>query len=210
MVVPRADVEVDIDMENTVDGQAYLWGALVTDGSGEEYHPFMTWEPLDTDGTARRRLFGEFWRWLHSLIVNAESQDSSIRVYCYSRQAEERHMRLGIDDGDHALAAAVEEFVASERWIDMWRVFESQLITGETKSLKTVARLAGFDWRDDDPGGGLSMAWYEEALAGAGASRARLLAYNEDDVRATKALRDWMDHTTFVPIAEWEPTAGAG
>ena len=37
------------------------------------------------------------------------------------------------------------------------------------------------------------MAWYEEAAGGDLAARQRLLAYNEDDVLATRALREWLD-----------------
>jgi predicted RecB family nuclease len=41
------------------------------------------------------------------------------------------------------------------------------------------------------------MSWYEvargEAPAEALASQERLLQYNEDDCRATKALRDWLN-----------------
>jgi predicted RecB family nuclease len=41
------------------------------------------------------------------------------------------------------------------------------------------------------------MVWYEEATRDDSgeslASRERIIAYNEDDCRATKALRDWLN-----------------
>ncbi|MDF1596006.1 MAG: TM0106 family RecB-like putative nuclease [Acidimicrobiia bacterium] len=200
--VPRADVEIDIDMENTIDEQAYLWGALVTDRSGTIYHPFVRWDPMDSDGTARQEVFHRFWSWITTLIESTESAGGTVAVYCYSSQAEERHMRRGIAGDDTATAESVEAFIQSGRWVDMRKEFESQLITGESGGLKTVAALAGFAWRDAQPGGGNSMVWYQQAVAGDAAARERVLAYNEDDVRATKALRDWMDGSSFPSITE--------
>jgi len=60
--VPRADIEVDIDMENVEDG-VYLWGTLVTDRSGRSgaqpgYRSFHTWEKLTAD--AEVAVFVEF------------------------------------------------------------------------------------------------------------------------------------------------------
>lgn len=92
-------------------------------------------------------------------------------------------------------------FLQSGRWVDKRKEFESQLVTGQSGGLKTVAALAGFAWRDEQSGGGNSMVWYQQAVAGDAAAQERLLAYNEDDVRATKALRDWMDRSSFPSIA---------
>ena len=55
----------------------------------------------------------------------------------------------------------------------------------------------GFNWRDDDPGGLNSQAWFSSAVSGeTEAERAeaaeRVLVYNEDDVRATHAVRAWL------------------
>jgi len=44
------------------------------------------------------------------------------------------------------------------------RVFEFQLLTGSWVCLPHVAPLAGFAWKVDDPGGDVSMLYYEAAL----------------------------------------------
>ncbi len=197
--VPRADVEIDIDMENTVDDHAYLWGALVADGSSVAYHPFVSWQPMNEE--SRQQVFRRFWEWLHGLINGVEATGRSVAVYSYASHAEERHMRRGVAVSDTTLNEQVDALIGSPGWIDMHRVFDSQLLTGGGTGLKTVAALAGFDWRDEDPGGGQSMVWYEQAVAGDEAARFRLLAYNEDDVRATRALREWMGGAVIPSIA---------
>ena len=61
-----------------------------------------------------------------------------------------------------------------------------------------MAPLAGFRWRGDEVGGGQSMVRFVEATSDdddALRSEARrwILEYNEDDVLATAALREWLD-----------------
>ena len=64
---------------------------------------------------------------------------------------------------------------------------------------KETAPLAGFAWRTDDGGGTLAIVKYEQATDEQAGPAARataqewILEYNEDDVRATAALREWLD-----------------
>jgi RNase_H superfamily len=188
--VPRGEVEVDVDMENTEDG-VYLWGATVTTaGQGSEYHPFCTWEPLTA--VTKAALFARFWNWLSDLRRRAAQDDLTLRAYCYNSSAENSQMRR--NGAAAGVAQEVEDFIASPQWVDLFRVFDSQLITGSATGLKAVAPLAGFSWSVDDPGGGESMLRYDDAVGGSSAARAWLLAYNRDDTMATLALREWLDH----------------
>jgi predicted RecB family nuclease len=196
--VRRADVEVDVDMENTESG-AYLWGALVRGDTqlADGYVPHVTWEPLDP--AVDSALFAGFWAWLTDVRARAHAAGRTFAAY-YFTPAEDTQMRrivaaggLGIPTPDE-----LEAFIASEDWVDLHQVFAQQIITGEGTGLKRLAPMAGFHWRDDDPGGDQSMVWYADAVDAQDPlvrdeNRTRLLQYNEDDVRATAVLRDWID-----------------
>jgi predicted RecB family nuclease len=198
--VPRADLEVDVDMESTNDG-VYLWGALVSDRSGTGlaqpgYHPFVTWEALDEDG--EREMFRSFWQWVADLRRRADQSGVSLKAYCWYASAENTQIRRLIA-GDEELAAEVMPFIDSENWVDLEQVFRESWTTGGSRSLKVIAPLAGHTWSVDDPGGGLSMVRHQEAtdpVLDPGvreAARDWLLAYNRGDVEATKRIREWLD-----------------
>jgi predicted RecB family nuclease len=196
--VPRADIEVDVDMENTNDG-CYLWGALITGrrvaGPKARYIGFASWDPDIEAGELAA--FKAFWSWLTDERAKASADGASFKAYCYSRSAEQTQMnkisdRLGLRD-------EVDEFLASDQWVDLLEVVRSELITGRSMGLKETAPLAGFSWRTDDGGGTLAMVKYEQATDDAAGPARRaaaqqwILEYNEDDVRATAALREWLD-----------------
>ncbi len=191
LTLPRADIELDIDMENVEEG-VYLWGVWVTDraGSGlveEGYVPFVTWNPLDDQ--TEMAVFMEFWTWLRAITARAEEAGVSLRSYCWHESAENTQLRR-IAERDPDLLPEVEAFIASGAWVDLEKEFKQRWITGGSTSLKAIAPLADFDWDVDDPGGGMSMVRYLEAVTGDVAAQEWLLTYNEGDVEATKAIRE--------------------
>ncbi len=199
VVVPRADIEVDVDMEN-VNGGCYLWGTLlnVRGAAGSEpsrFVPFLSWDP-DT-GVGELEAFLGFWEWFSDLRTESARRGIAFRAYCYSQAAENGQLRrLAARCG---LEEQVEDFIRSEQWVDLLPLVRDQLVTGlPTMGLKTVAPLAGFSWRGDDVGGDSAMVRYVEATADddpvlRSEARRWILDYNEDDVRATAALREWLD-----------------
>ncbi|MQA11430.1 MAG: TM0106 family RecB-like putative nuclease [Pseudonocardiaceae bacterium] len=202
VVVPRADVEVDVDMESFGEGGAYLWGCLLSGvdiGVRRGYRAFATWEPVPTPDEGRS--FAEFWTWLTWVRSTAEARGLSFRAYCYNEMAENRWMFSSVERFGELPGVPSEDevsaFVRSDEWFDLYRSVNDQFLCAQGKGLKVIAPVAGFAWRDPEAGGENSMRWYRHAVGLDGgpavrAQRDRLLQYNEDDVRATFTLREWM------------------
>lgn len=208
--VVRADVEVDVDMENAESGGVYLWGALHSskhDGYQPTYRPFVSWDPLTWESEAR--LFDEFWTWLLSVRAAALERGETFAAYVYYANAEDGKINAIKARG---YAEATYEEIDEIRkhpghWNDLHPVAKDQITTGRDNGLKQVAPLSGFSWRDVDPGGEQSMGWYQLAVFGEteeirAANRERLLQYNEDDVRATYSLRHWFSTHPFEKLPD--------
>ncbi|MCI2418594.1 TM0106 family RecB-like putative nuclease [Saccharopolyspora sp. K220] len=202
LTVPRADVEVDVDMESYADAGAYLWGCWLSGVDiGEEpgYQAFVSWEPLPSDDEARS--FAEFWTWFGSVRRRAYERGLSFRAYCYNELAENRWMlasaeRFAGKPGVPSVAE-VREFIDSAEWVDLFASVREQFLCPNGKGLKVIAPSAGFGWRDAEASGENSMRWYRDAVGLCGdapvlSQRDRILRYNEDDVRATWTIRRWM------------------
>lgn len=198
--LPPAALEIDFDIETTAGGLVYLWGFLINDGGRPRYQAFSTFTDLDHD--AEQTLAVQALGWLHDQVTTA----GSTLIYHYSsfELAAIERLAKGTDDPTllwaRGLARTKPERVREELtgFVDLLDVVKEHYFGADGLGLKVVARAgAGFAWRDEDPGGLNSQLWFAEAVSGETpdqrhAARQRVLDYNEDDVRATAAVRTWL------------------
>ena len=197
IAVPGATLEVDLDIESSADGRVYLWGFWVerpAAGPGE-YVAFSAFRDLDEAGETALAVAA--FTWLRDL-VEAEAGAApgrGVAVYHYSAYEVSQVDALAQRSGDPVLAWA--SAYAHAEFVDLLDVVKEHWFGVSGLGLKLVATHAGFRWRDDDPGGLNSQAWFADAVhdpdpAARAAAEARVLAYNEDDVLATRHLRAWL------------------
>jgi len=193
IAVPRAEVEIDFDIETAAGDITYLWGALVTNRTtGEQYfHHESSFDAFSPD--AEVELAASFARWLLTMV----QAYPGLRVYHYS-DYETVHMRRLAEQSQHPdLVQACT--LMREHFVDLFQYVRDSMVAVDGLGLKVVAtKGAGFAWRDEEPNGLASQTWYQTALNSPvpqqrSAARTRVLQYNEDDVRATFAVREWLE-----------------
>ena len=188
--VPRAPIELDLDIETADDGSVYLWGVLVADEAGTRFKAFSRFEHMSPE--AEIELAAEFSRWLVGFVAD----HPGALVFHYS-DYETVHLRRLANRSNHPDVRAAVDLVR-DHFVDLFGFVRDNFVGVEGLGLKVVAsKGAGFRWRDEEPGGLASQTWFTSSVDGAdetvrSASRQRVLDYNEDDVRATRAVRAWL------------------
>jgi len=199
--IPRANVEIHVDMEN--DEHIYLWGVRVvwTEGGRTRWNheSFVTFEANDAAEAANTI---DFWNYLQSMIAkaNARHGEGNVKVFHYTA-AEDRCLRSLANK--HAgvkgmpSIAEVDAFLESDLWVDLYPLLTNQLVwPTEDLTLKSLAKYVRFVWRDDDPSGSNSVVWYQRAIDPADPEaevfRQRIIDYNADDCEATAVLLAWL------------------
>lgn len=188
--VPRAELEVDIDIETGGDDRVYLWGFRVS-GPGREpsYVEFSEFSELSPEDELE--LACKAMSWLRDLVTGSDAL-----VYHYSDYEVTRLRRLAESGEAEVLSWAIS--YAAKSFVDLFELVREHFFGAEGLGLKVVANAgAGFSWRDPSPGGLNSMSWFADAIHGEtqeirAQARLRVLEYNEDDVTATARLREWL------------------
>ena len=214
LAVPRADVEIDFDMESIGKSEAngrpdcvYLWGTLtsirsekvrqVIGSPKEGFHGFSIFEKNETESEA----LASFWAWAQDWIAKSKEHEFSLKFYCYHGTAENTAMKnvskrsngkIGVPSLDE-----IEEFKESEYWLDIENYVKKFIWSTENQQLKTVGKIAGANW-EEGANGALSTVWFDTWTRSADVAereslKNQLLEYNTNDVEATLILRNWIN-----------------
>ena len=219
--VPRADVEIDFDMESIGKSEAngrpdcvYLWGTLtsirnekvcqVLGNPKEGFHGFSIFEKNETESEA----LASFWTWTQDWISKSRVHGFSLKFYCYNGTAEHTAMKKVSkrSDGKGGVPSIeeIDGFEESEFWLDVQDHVKKLIWSTENQQLKTVGKIAGAKW-EEGANGALSTVWFDTwtrstDVAERESLKNQLLEYNTNDVEATLILRNWInDGLSSVP-----------
>lgn len=212
--LPRADVEIDIDAEFT-DELVYMWGVRVTDTTTGEVTEH-TFDDYTGTGDGERDAFVAMWALLADQVTTAEAAGRTVRIYHYSH-VEKTKMRALADryanEPGVPTRAQVDDLFDSGTVVDMYHLLASRVLwPTRSNSIKKLATFAGFTWRDETPGGDMSLLWYADACSHPDpqerdASIDRLRRYNLDDVHAQAHLRQWVTAAPLPRAVDIPPPA---
>ncbi|WKZ29551.1 MAG: TM0106 family RecB-like putative nuclease [Patescibacteria group bacterium] len=177
--LPPVATELFFDIESDpMIGVEYMHGLLVRE-NGKEFYKVFTAEKPEDEGAA--------WLAFCDFIEGYEGAP----IYHYGWYELDAIKRLSAKHGISKKAASALDRV---NMIDLNRVVQHAVIFPlYFYSLKDVAKYLGFRWRAADASGANSVLWFQEwCEKGDRALLQKITDYNEDDVRATAFLKDWL------------------
>ena len=172
----------------------FLFGLIERSSAGEwEFKAFWAHDKAE-EADATKALID------HLAARRAAFPDMHVYHYNHTeRSSLERLVR------EHAVAElALEQLISTGQFVDLLPIVKGAMQVGvESYGLKHVERLTDYErGHEIDKGAGAVVEYERWMGSGDDASLAMIAAYNEDDVRATRALRDWL--VTQRPAdAEW-------
>ena len=115
-----------------------------------------------------------------------------MHVYHYNHTERSSLERLTSEHGVAELE--LERLIETGLFVDLFRSITASVQVGaETYGLKQIERLTGFERGHEIDRGAGAVVEYESWMADRDADHlTAIAAYNEDDVRATRAVRDWL------------------
>lgn len=200
----RYEIYFDIEGDPTRDID-YLLGCLVRDTSKKEEPEFKYFFAKDKSEES------EMWKRFLDFLAGLDD----FVIYHYAYYERQVFDRLVLRYG--APASLVSKF--KENTLDLHlKVIESVVLPLYFYSLKDVAKYFGYEWNSPDAGGAESVVWFNEwsrlRQSEVGDSRfvssakaedksgldtkadkilQKILKYNEDDVRATFKIKEWLE-----------------
>ena len=183
------DGDVILDFEGdpfwTVErGLFFLFGLLAHDADGA-----WTFEARWAhDRVGEERATGD----LIAYLERRRAVHPGMHVYHYNHTERSALQRLAAEHGVGEVA--LSDMVDSGLFVDLLEVVRNAVQVGtESYSLKDIERLTAYERGHEIDQGAAAVVEYEHYMAKPDdAVLGRIASYNEDDVRATLALRDWL------------------
>lgn len=175
---PEADEEIYFDIEgDPLLGIEYLYGCLIVKKGKAEYRKFLASNPKDE---------GKVWKEFVTFI--GKRKKSVVYHYgTYERTVIQR-MCARFPETAKAGGALLDQMTDLLRITSRGVAFPVHFY-----GLKDIAKYLGFTWRHPESSGANSIAWYQDWLTTKDRKiLQRIVDYNEDDVRATRHLKDWL------------------
>jgi len=214
--IPEADIEIDIDLENSMEAlreleidepmgedRLYLYGFGIHDRTRDQ-----DWQSavIDTYSDYSNTEDGEFkvmskmWNRLQDEILKAEKVGRSIKIFHYSPH-EFTWWKKFADRfaGRESVPSLGElELFKINYLVDLYPIAQKYAFPLMSYSIKDLAKLAQFSWKVEMAGGANSLLKYKTAIDKSldQATRDKAIqwldSYNRDDVRATFAVRNYL------------------
>ncbi len=167
-------------------GLFFLFGLIEQEDGRWRYRAFWAHDQ-EEEAQATREL-------VHYL-ADRRQRFPGMHVYHYNHTERTALVRLAADYG--VVELELEHLIATGLFVDLYPIVTGALQVGvESYGLKHIERLTGFERSHDIDRGAGAVVEYEHWTRDQEPSRLeRIARYNEDDVRATRAVRDWLiDH----------------
>jgi predicted RecB family nuclease len=165
-------------------GLFFLFGLL--ERNRNEQWEFRAWwahdKPSETSAAAK----------LIAYIAERRGQFSGMHAYHYNHTERSELQRLA--DGHAEAEAQLKELIDTGAFVDLYEVGLNGIQIGaESYGLKCMEKLTDFRRNHEiDKGAGAVLKYDHYMKHKDPADLAAIADYNEDDVRATQALRDWL------------------
>lgn len=129
---------------------------------------------------------------LIAYLASRREQFAGMHVYHYNHT--ERSTLQAITDGHPEAEAQLKELIDTGAFVDLYEIGLNGIQIGaESYSLKCMEKLTDFQrGHEIDKGAGAVLSYEHYMTHRDPADLAAIAAYNEDDVRATLALREWL------------------
>lgn len=164
-------------------GLFFLFGLIELEGGQWSYRAFWAHDQAE-EAQATEDLI--------EYLADRRRRHPGMHVYHYNHTEKSALVRLTEDYGVAELA--LEHLVETGLFVDLYPVVTGAVQVGvESYGLKHIERLTGYERSHDIDRGAGAVIEYEHWTEDRDPARlARIARYNEDDVRATLAVRDWL------------------